>query len=133
MGGNKMKTAIDMILKIMNVSYLAIGHSISDTLTINNEVIDVSDKDSNRWSDKLNAGQRSLALSFNGWVSDDAQFAVLETAAKADTIVDLQLLYGDGKTVTGDFHIDSFEITGEYNGAQTFSCSFSNDGEPTFA
>jgi TP901-1 family phage major tail protein len=123
----------DMVLKIMNTTYQTIAGCLSHTLTINNEVIDVSDKDSNRWSDKISAGQRSLAVSFNGWVSDDAQFALMEAAAEGDTIVDLQLAYGNGKTVTGNFHVDSFEYTGEYNGAQAFSCTLSNDGVPTFA
>ena len=123
----------DMVLKIQNTGYQTIAGCLSHTLTINNEVIDVSDKDSNRWSDKISAGQRSLAVSFNGWVSDDAQFALMEAAAEGDTIVDLQLAYGNGKTVTGNFHVDSFEYTGEYNGAQAFSCTLSNDGVPTFA
>ena len=123
----------DMVLKIMNTTYQTIAGCLSHTLTINNEVIDVSDKDSNRWSDKISAGQRSLAVSFNCWVSDDAQFALMEAAAEGDTIVDLQLAYGNGKTVTGNFHVDSFEYTGEYNGAQAFSCTLSNDGVPTFA
>jgi len=123
----------DMVLKIMNTTYQTIAGCLSHTLTINNEVIDVSDKDSNRWSDKISAGQRSLAVSFNGWVSDDAQFALMEAAAEGDTIVDLQLAYGNGKTVTANFHIDSFEYTGEYNTAQAFSCTLSNDGVPTFA
>lgn len=124
---------IDMLLKIMNVSYLTIGASISHTMTINNEVIDVSDKDSSRWADKLNAGQRSVSISFNGWVSDDAQFALLEAAAEADNLVDLQMAYGNGKTATANWHIDSFEYTGEYNNAQAFSCTLSNDGTVTFA
>lgn len=123
----------DMVLKIMNTTYQTIAGCLSHTLTINNEVIDVSDKDSNRWSDKISAGQRSLAVSFNGWVSDDAEFALMEAAAEGDTIVDLQLAYGNGKTVTGNFHVDSFEYTGEYNGAQAFSCTLSNDGVPIFA
>lgn len=124
---------IDMLLKIQNTGYQTIGASLSHTMTINNEVIDVSDKDSSRWSDKLNAGQRSVGINFNGWVSDDAEFALLEAAAEADNIVDLQLAYGNGKTATANFHIDSFEYTGEYNNAQAFSCTLSNDGAVTFA
>jgi TP901-1 family phage major tail protein len=124
---------IDMILKLMNTTYQTIAGTISHTMSINNEVIDVSDKDSSRWSDKLNAGQRSIAISFNGWVNDGTQFALFETAAETDAIVDLQLAYGDGKTLSGNWHIDSFEYGGEYNGAQTFSCTLSNDGTPTFA
>lgn len=125
---------IDMLLKVDIAStYTTIGASISHTMTINNEVIDVSDKDSSRWADKLNAGQRSVNITFNGWVSDNAAFAAMEAAAEGDTIVDLQMAYGNGKTATGNFHIDSFEYTGEYNNAQAFSCTLSNDGTVTFA
>lgn len=123
---------IDLTLGI-TTAYSTIGGCISHTMSINNEVIDVSDKDSSRWADKLNAGQRSVALSFNGWVSDNANFAVLEAAAENDTLVTAQLAYGNGKTATGSWHVDSLEYTGEYNNAQTFSCTFSNDGEITFA
>ena len=122
-----------MLLKIENTGYMTIGAAQSHTCTINNEQIDVSDKDSNRWRDVLNAGQRSVTIAGNGWFTDDANFEIMHTAAKNDTIVDLQLAYGDGATITGNFHIDSFEFTGEYNGAQTYSFSLSNDGEPTFA
>lgn len=122
-----------MLLKIENTGYLTIGASRNHTMSINNEVIDVSDKDSSRWADKLAAGQRSVSISCEGWVSDDAQFALIEAAAEGDTIVDLQLAYGNGKTATADFHVDSLEYTGEYNGAQGFSLTLSNDGEVTFA
>ena len=125
---------ISMVLQVdISATYTTIGACIAHTFTINNESIDVSDKDSSRWAEKLNAGQRSLSISFNGWVSDDAAFAVMEAAAEADTIVSMKLLYGASKTCTCDFHIDSFEYTGEYNNAQTFSCTLSNDDSPTFA
>lgn len=128
---------IDFVLKVESSpgssSYANVGGCIAHTATLANEAIDVSDKDSSRWRDMLNAGQRSLTISFNGWISDDANYELVADAADADSILNYQLAYGNGKTVTGGFHIDSFERGGEYNNAQTFSCTLSNDGTPTFA
>ena len=127
-------TGISMVLQLNIASaYTTIGGCISHTLTINNETIDVSDKDSSRWSDKLAAGARSLDVAFNGWVTDDAAFALIEAAAENDTVLDLKLLYGNSKTCTCDFFLSNFAYTGEYNGAQTFSGTLGNDGSPTFA
>ena len=125
---------ISMVLQLnVSSSYTTIGGCVAHTLVINNETIDVSDKDSSRWSDKLAAGARSLDVSFNGWVNDDTTFALIETAAEDHTVLDLKLLYGDSKTVTSNFYVNSFTYTGEYNGSQTFACTLAHDGIPTFA
>lgn len=126
-------TGISMGLSIANTAYTLIAGARTHTMTVNNEKIDVSDKDSNRWGEVLAAGKRELTISMEGWVTDDAQFALIETAIQDDTVVDLQLAYGNSKTVTGDFHIDSFSYTGEFNGAQSFTCQIVNDDTPTFA
>lgn len=114
-------------------TYNTVGGSSSHTMTLNNEQVDVSDKDSNRWKELLAAGDRSLAISMEGFISDDANFALVEAAAIADNIINYRLSYGNSKTVTGAFHIDSFEISGARNDGQSFSLSFSNSGEPTFS
>ena len=116
-----------------STTYNVIGGSSSHSMTLNNEQVDVSDKDSNRWKELLAAGDRSLAISIEGFISDDANFAIVETAAIADTIINFRLAYGNSKTVTGAFHIDSFEISGARNEGQSFSMSLTNSGEPTFA
>jgi hypothetical protein len=38
-----------------------------------------------------------------GFVSDNANFAIMETAVEADTIISYKLLYGDSKTITQIF------------------------------
>jgi len=126
-----------MLLKVESSpssgTYNTIGGSSSHSMSINNEQVDVSDKDSNRWKELLAAGDRSLALSMEGFVSDDANYALVETAYETDTILNFQLAYGNSKTVTGAFHIDSAELNGARNDGQGFSMSLTNSGEPTFA
>lgn len=114
-------------------TYALIGGSSSHTLTFNNEQIDVSTKDSSRWKELLAAGDRSVTVSMSGFVSDDANFAIMEAAFESDTIINFRLLYGNSKTITGAFHIDSFEYTGERNAGQGFSTTLTNSGQPTIA
>ena len=129
--GNVLKLAVES--SPASGVYNDIGGSSSHTFTINNEQVDVSDKDSDRWKELLAAGDRSLAISMEGFVSDDANFALVETAAEDDVILNYRLSYGNSKTVTGAFHIDSCEVSGARNDGQSFSLSFSNSGAPTFA
>ena len=114
-------------------TYATIGGSSGHTLTINNEAVDVSDKDSSRWGEFLAAGNRSVVISMTGFVSDNANFAIMETAVEADTIISYKLLYGDSKTITSAFQISSLEYTGERNAGQGFSCTLTSSGTPTFA
>jgi len=110
--------------------YTTIGASSDHTFSLNNEQLDVSDKDSNRWKELLSAGERSATISMNGYVSDNAQFALVEEASKTDTILSYQLEYGDSKLVIGEFHIDTLEVTGSRNTAQNFSITLSSEEEP---
>ena len=127
--GNALKLAIEDTPG--SGTYTDIGGSSEHTMTINNEQIDVSDKDSNRWKSLLAAGARTLTVSMNGFVSDNAQFEAFRVAARDDVILNYKLTYGNGDTVTGAFHIDSFEASGAYNAAQSFTATLSNAGEPT--
>ena len=102
-----------------------VGGSSSHTLSISSEVVDTSDKDSNRWKESLNAGTRMASISMEGFVSDNAYFAVMETAAKDDVILNYLLEFGDSKVVNGAFHIDSLEQNGAQNTAQEFSTTIS--------
>ena len=124
-----------MLLKIYTApaTYGTIGGSSSHTLSITNEQVDVSDKDSSRWKELLAAGDRSVTISMSGFVSDNANFDLLEDAVVSDTITAFQIIYGNNKTITGNFHVDSLEYTGERNTGQAFSCTLTNSGTPTFA
>ena len=113
--------------------YATIGGSSSHTVSFANEQIDVSDKDSSRWKELLAAGDRSISISMNGFVSSDANFALFFTAFTTDTITNFKVLYFGSKTIVGAFHIDSCDITGERNGAQTFTAKLTNSGAPTLA
>ena len=124
-----------MLLKVETTPgggiYATIGGSSSHTMTINNEQVDVSDKDSDRWKALLAAGDRSISISMEGFVSDNTNFEIFRTAAKDDVILNYTLEYGNSDTIVGAFHIDSFEVGGARNEGQSFSTTLTNSGAPT--
>ena len=127
----------NLILKIETVpgggTFAKIGASSEHTMSGANEQIDVSDKDSNRWKELLAAGDRSITISMSGFVSDDANFELMRQAWEDDVILNYELEYGNSDTIEGAFHIDTFEVTGARNTAQSFSATLTNSGEPTFS
>jgi hypothetical protein len=68
-----------------------------------------------------------------GFVSDNANFAIMETAVEADTIINYKLLYGDSKTITQIFKFHLWNTLANRNAGQGFSCTLTSSGTPTFA
>lgn len=125
-----------MILKVESTpnsgDWQIIGASSSHSFTLGNELLDVSDKDTNRWRSLLSAGDRSASISMEGFVSDDTYFEVFRVAARDDVILNYRLDYGDSEIVSGAFHVDSLEVSGDRASAQTFTTTLSSDTEPVW-
>ena len=112
-------------------TYNTIGSSVDHTFSVANESVDVSTKDSNRWGEILAAGGRSATVSMNGIISDDANFELMRIAWRDDVILNYTIEYGNSETFVCAFHIESLEVTGGRNTAQTFSVSMTSSGAPT--
>ena len=114
--------------------YTAIAGFRSDGMTLNNEAIDVTDKDGTLWKTLLEgAGVQSMSLKGSGIVSDAAVFkTTLMGAAMAKTFLHLKLESGLGDTFVGDFLVTSLERGGEYNKEETFSCTFDSAAAITY-
>ena len=105
----------------------------SNSFTINNELVDVTNKTSNRMRELLSgAGVRSLTISGSGVASDEAGYTAVKAAAIADTHQRYLLCYSDGSTIAGNFQITSFESAGEYNAEETFSITLESSGAYTY-
>lgn len=121
----------NMVVKILTGgSYVAIGASTEDTLTWNNEQIDVTAKDSSRWTSLISAGARSVTVNMTGFISDETSFDELLDASKNDDLVEIQFEWANDQLVIGPFHVDTFEGTGAYGGAQGFTATLSSANEP---
>ncbi len=127
-----------MLMKVGNggspETFTTIGGLRSTSLTVNNESVDVTNKDSSGKRTLLAAaGVQSISVSGSGVFTDAASEATVKTNALADTQNNYQFLVPDFGTFTGAFQITSLEYAGEFNGEVTYSVSFESAGTITFA
>lgn len=128
----------DLVLKVAtsagSTSYTTVGLMTEHTISINNETVDITTKDDNRWGSTATYGKREVVISGSGVVSDDTAFAQLETIAQtAGDNLGYQVLYGNNKTLTGTFTLGGMEYQAPNNDAQRYSITLTSDGTVTFA
>lgn len=110
----------------------AIAGARSDSFTINNEPIDITDKDDAGWRTYLaDVGVRSIDCEVEG-VLDDSTFLALAVGAGSALLEAYTLdVIGIGE-FTGNFYLASFAVTGEQADATTFTASIQSSGTITF-
>lgn len=131
----------DLLLKVEDSpgggAFTTIAGLRTNTLTINNEAVDITTKDSSGKRELLEgAGVNSLSVSGEGVADDDAALELVRVAANANTHLNFQLVdpaTTNGGTYEGEFMIESFEQTGEYNGAVTFTITLQSAAAITFS
>ena len=110
----------------------AVAGAVTDNLTINNEPIDITDKDSAGWRTMLaDVGVRSIEASVEGVLINSTLIAIaVGTAASLLAAYTLEI---DGiGDFSGNFYLQSFEITGEQEDAIRFTASIVSSGTITF-
>jgi TP901-1 family phage major tail protein len=112
--------------------FTTIGSMKSNSLTINNEQVDVTTKDDMAWRALLACGVRSMSLAASGPLSSDAMQKALELAANTSPIKNFKVVSGRLDTYTGAFEITSFGRSGEHNGAEQFTVSLESAGPITY-
>jgi TP901-1 family phage major tail protein len=111
---------------------VAIAGAQTENLTINNEAIDVTDKDDAGWRTYIaDAGVRSIDASVEGVLIDSTLIAV-STGAVSGLLAAYTLEIDGIGDFAGDFYLNSLEIGGETAGAITFTASIQSSGIITF-
>lgn len=105
-------------------------------MKINNEEVDITNKDSAGWRELLEAGgTQSVDIDVEGIVSDSATYETLQGYAQAQTINGFQLVNnesGDTDAISGNFLITSWTEGQPYNKEVSFSCTLKSSGAVTF-
>ncbi len=114
--------------------FAVVGGIRTESMTINSETVDVTDKDGNGWRELLEgAGITSMSLKGSGVVSDNAVFTDHIMVAKmANTHLVLKIESGLGDVWQGTFAIPSVERSGEYNKEENFSITLESAGTITY-
>lgn len=114
---------------------VVIAGARTDSLTINNTPIDITDKDDAGIVTLLDdIGTKSISLSVEG-VAKDATLGNLASAAGDGSALHyFEIAIAALRTYTGNFFISDFTYTGEDgDSALTFSCSLTSSGTITEA
>jgi len=127
-----------LLMKIGNggspEAFTTIAGMRSTSISMNDEVVDITNKDSARARAILpQAGVNSMTVSGSGVFLDSASEATLEGKFDSATLGNYQFLVPDFGTYTGSFMLTSLEYAGEFNGEVTYSFTFESNGAITFA
>ena len=139
---------LDMLLKIntSGSTYATVGGLRSTSITLNDESVDITNKDSQGSRTMLaGGGVSSVSISASGVFTAAsteengraAFFAQQNTSdgssAQTPAFKNFQFLIPDFGTLTGQFQITSLEYAGEFNGEVTYSFAFESAGYITYA
>lgn len=115
-------------------TYNAVAGATSDNLTINREGIEITDKDDSGVRTMLaDTGTFSVDASVEGVLKDDTLLALAMDPTQTD-LFDFQIDISDIGTITGDWFLGNFEVTGaEGAEAITFTANLSSSGTMTYA
>ena len=127
-----------LLMKIGNAAspevFTTIGGMRSTSLTMNDEMVDVTNKDStNARTILAQGGVNSISVSGSGVFTDSASETTLKGKFNVSALTNYQFLVPDFGTFTGAFMLTTLEYGGEYNGEVTYSFTFESSGAITFA
>ena len=109
-----------------------VGAMRTTSFQINNEVIDVTDKDSAGWRTILDlAGRKSISASVEGVMTDGTTLDAIMTRAHSGTVMPYGLVFGDSDLIDGSFKITNFGANGPVDGEQTYSFNLESSGSMT--
>ena len=114
--------------------FTTIGGMRSNTLTMNDEMVDVTNKDSSGARTILaQGGVNSITVAGSGVFTDSASETTLKGKFNVSALTNYQFLVPDFGTFTGSFMLTTLEYAGEYNGEVTYSFTFESSEAITFA
>ncbi len=124
-----------LLLKI-NISgtMTTVGGMRSTSMTLNDEMVDITNKDSGSQRNLLAAGGvSSMSITASGVFTDTSAETTLRSKFATSTFESYNVIVPDLGTYAGTFQITSLEYAGEYNGEATYSVSLESSGNVTFS
>ncbi|MBP3955393.1 phage tail protein [Gemmata sp. G18] len=124
----------DMVIKLGDAATgTVIGGLRSTTLTMGNNVVDGSTKDTNGWRELVeDASLKSFSIACSGFFKDSASDEAIRQNAMAGSIDEYTLVLANGDTIECDFLITGYSRAGEVDGVETFNYTLESHGEPVF-
>ncbi len=124
-----------LLLKVdISGTMTTIGGLRSTSITLNDEAVDITNKDNGQTRTLLpQGGTASLTVSGSGVFTDSTAEQTIRTAWNASTFKSYNIIIPDLGTYSGSFMIASLEYSGEYNGEVTYSITLESSGSISFS
>jgi len=118
---------------ITPANYNIVGSMKDTSLSISNEMVDVTSKSSAVTRQLLDqCGISSLSISGSGVFTDDLTVQELQVASQTGAVIVARLVSDYGDKYEGPWQITSFDRNGGYNGAEEYSVSFESASDITY-
>ena len=123
-----------LIKATVSGSKVTVGGLRSSSITLNDEMVDITNKDSSNNRTLLpQGGIQSMTITGSGVFTDSTSEQQLRTSFGASAFIAYDFVIPDLGTYSGSFQITSLEFAGEYNGEATYSVTLESSGAVTFA
>ena len=124
-----------LLLKInVSGSMTTVGGMRSTSMTLNDEMVDITNKDSGSQRNLLAAGGvHIMSISASCVYTDTTAETTLRSKFATSTFESYNVIVPDLGTYAGTFQITSLEYAGEYNGEATYSVTLESAGSVTFS
>lgn len=114
-------------------TYTTVGGLRSTGISMNDEAVDVTTKDSSGVRELLaNGGIQTCSVSGSGVFTDAASETTLKNAFGGANFANFEIVIPDFGVYKGKFMVASLEYTGEHNGEATYSVTLENSGAFAF-
>lgn len=117
-------------------TFQSIGGIDSNSLSIAQESVDITDKQAMPWRTLLpGAGMTTMSLKGSGFVTGDAVFKQLMAQVinySAQAYYNFKLISACGDIFKGQFEVTALERSGDKNAAEKFSISLESAGAITY-
>lgn len=111
-----------------------IGGLRSSSITLSDEMVDVTTKDSSGSRELLpQGGNVSVTVSGSGIFTDSASESAVRGYFASGTLKTYSFIVPDLGTYSGSFMISSLEFAGEFNGEATYSITLESSGTVSFS
>lgn len=124
-----------LLLKVdISGTMTTIGGLRSTSITLNDEAVDITNKDTGQTRTLLpQGGTASLTVSGSGVFTDTTAEQTIRSSWNASTFKSYNIIIPDLGTYSGSFMISSLEYAGEYNGEVTYSITLESSGSISFS
>ncbi len=125
-----------VLLKVYNIknkAYQVVGGMRATKFTLNNQLIDISHKESGQWRMLLSgSGLSHVSIVGSGIFTDNVSEEIVRVAAFNNQILSFKILFGNLDVLSGNFVISLYERVGNLHEEEAYSIGLESAGDVAY-